>query len=114
MKTYPLRIARHVALGLALVVVSALVFGWVVMVAWNAVIPGLSGLPALSYWPAVAVLVLVRVLTGRFTHGHHGRRRFRRSASADSAQLYSAWWDEEGEAAFQAYAARHLGETGPG
>lgn len=107
-----LRIARHVLLGLVMILAFALLFGWVVMQAWNAALPALLNLPAITFWQAVAVLVLARILTGRFTHGHMGRRRFRRTAANDSAALYAAWWDEEGEAAFQAYAARQLGEAG--
>lgn len=113
----PLHIARHVLLGIGLVAAFAVVFGWVVMMAWNYVVPSLFGLPMVTFWQAVAVLVLARVLTGRLTHGHHRRfhhhRRHRRGAGgADSAALYSAWWDEEGETAFNAYVARQLGEGG--
>ncbi len=107
-----LRIARHVLLGLVMILAFALLFGWVVMQAWNAALPALLNLPAITFWQAVAVLVLARILTGRFTHGHTGRGRFHRTAANDSAALYAAWWDEEGEAAFQAYAARQLDEAG--
>jgi hypothetical protein len=121
-----LRIAGHALFGLVLVVVLAGVFGGVVMLAWNAVMPAISGLPAITFGQAVAGLVLVRILTGRFTHPHRGRSRcgsrrwpWRRdgadAASRHSAALYTAWWESEGEVAFQAFAARHLGEdAGPG
>lgn len=117
-----LRIAGHALFGLVLVVVLAGVFGWVVMLAWNAVMPAIAGLPAITFEQAVAGLVLARILTGRFTHPHRGgRHRWRRwrhgcrdVASHHSAALYTAWWESEGEAAFQAFAARHLGEdVGP-
>lgn len=110
----PLHIARHLLFGLVLVSAFAVVFGAVVMLAWNYTMPALFGLPALTFAQAVAALVLVRILTGRFTHHHHrhGYHRFRRSPAGDGAALYSAWWDEEGEAAFHAYAARQLGDDG--
>lgn len=116
----PLHIALHVLLGLALVSVFALVFGWVVTVAWNYALPALFGLPLINFWQAVAILVLARVLTGRFTRGRHGRfgrhrwhgHRFHRHGSDAAAGLYSEWWDTEGEAAFRAYAARHLDGNG--
>lgn len=102
------RIARHVLLGLIAVILFALLFGWVTMTAWNAVIPAVVALPALSYWQAVALLVLARILTGRFSHPHHGPRFRRRHGHDDSAALYSSWWESEGEAAFQRYAARQM------
>lgn len=120
--------AGHALLGLTLVVVFAIVFGWVVMVAWNAVVPAVAGLPALTFEQAVAGLVLVRILVGRFTHprrgaGRWGRHRHhhhhRRHGFATAgrpfrhdAELYTAWWESEGEAAFCAYAARHMGGNG--
>lgn len=113
-----LPIARHVAFGLVFVVVFAGVFGAVAMVAWNAVMPAVFGLPALTFLQAVAGLVLARIVAGRFTHGGRGGRpRFRRfhcAPARDSAALYSSWWDSEGEAAFQAYVDRHLGEQPQG
>lgn len=126
------RIAGHALFGLAMVAAFAGVFGWVAMLAWNFVVPDLTGLPALGYPQAVAGLVLMRILTGRFTHFHGGQCRLRRAplrrgrwgrlgrdyrpdtAAADSAGLYSAWWESEGEAAFQAFVARHVGEDGRG
>lgn len=118
----PLRLIRHVLLGLGAALVFAIVFGGVVMLAWNAVIPDLFGLPVLNFWHAVAILVLVRVLTGRFTpgrHGHHHRfhRKFgpgHRHGPGSNAALYSSWWDAEGASAFQAYADKQTGETGCG
>ncbi|MBR9971797.1 hypothetical protein [Magnetospirillum sulfuroxidans] len=114
----PLRMIRHVLLGLAAALVFAIVFGAVVMLAWNAVIPDLFGLPPLNFWHAVAILVLVRVLTGRFTPGRHGHhRRFSRTFGhrhGANAALYSAWWDAEGASAFQAYADKQTGESGRG
>ena len=112
----PLRLIRHVLLGLGAALVFAVVFGGVVMLAWNMVIPDLFGLPALNFWHAVAILVLVRVLTGRFTHGRHGHHhRFHRKnghGPRTGAALYSAWWDAEGASAFQAYADRQASGTG--
>lgn len=106
-----LRIARHILLGLVLVVVFALLFGGIVMWAWNAAIPAVTGWPSITYGQAVAILVLGRILCGRFS-GHHGRfhRRKGCSPARESAALYAAWWQDEGETAFQAYAARHLSE----
>lgn len=106
------RVAGHVILGLGLALTFALIFGLVVMASWNAVMPSLVALPAIDYWQAVALLVLGRILFGRFTHGGHGRR-FRRHghrpwvpSQSGSADRYAEWWDSEGEAAFRAYLSR--------
>lgn len=82
----PVRFACRAAMGLAVVTAVAVVFGWVVMVAWNAVLPELFHLPAITYWQAVALLVLGRVLTGRFTHGSHGKCRWGRWRCKDEAE----------------------------
>lgn len=106
------RMAGHVVLGLGLTLTFALVFGLVVMASWNAVIPSLVALPVIDYWQAVALLILGRILFGRFTHGGHGRRFHgrgrRRWAPPEivSAERYAEWWDSEGEAAFNAYLSR--------
>ena len=74
------RIAAHIALGAVLVTAVATVFGYAVMLLWNAVLPNICSARPLSYWQAVGLLVLCRLLVGRFhpshgsSHGWHGRR----------------------------------------
>ncbi len=106
----PYRIARHIVLAVAAAIVLVLVFGWVVMVAWNTVVPPVFGMAALAYWQAVALLVLARILAGRFTGGHHGRFHRHGRGPCRGGALYSVWWDAEGEAAFRRYAERQAGE----
>jgi hypothetical protein len=56
----------------AVAALSALVMGL-----WNALMPGLFGLHALNFWQALGLLVLSRVLFGRFGRsggGWRGRR----------------------------------------
>jgi hypothetical protein len=58
--------------------VTCAVFGAVVMLLWNALLPQLFALPVLNYWQAVGLLVLARLLFGGFGHdmvrhgGHWG------------------------------------------
>ncbi len=49
------------------------VFSLIVMLLWNALIPGLFGGPLLSFWQAAGLLVLSRILLGGFG-GHGGPR----------------------------------------
>jgi hypothetical protein len=58
--------------GFAIVAVAA--FGWIVMLLWNALLPGLFGAPPLRYLQAVGLLVLSRILIGGL-RGHHGHWR---------------------------------------
>ena len=55
-----------------LIAVLALV-GLVVMLLWNALVPGLFHGPALGYWQALGLLLLCRLLFG----GLRGRRSWR-------------------------------------
>jgi hypothetical protein len=47
------------------------VFGALVMLLWNALLPGLFGLPVLNYWQAAGILLLVRILSGGLGHNLH-------------------------------------------
>jgi hypothetical protein len=78
---------------------AAAVLGWVVMLLWNAVVPGVFvGGRVVDYWHALGLLVLCRVLFGGFRGrgGWHGRRRRR----------WDAMTLEEREQLRQSYAAR--------
>jgi hypothetical protein len=46
-------------------------FSAVVMLLWNALIPGIFGLTVITFWQAAGLLVLVRILVGGF--GGRGR-----------------------------------------
>jgi len=70
---------RWVWKGLAftgLFVVGVAVFSWIVMLLWNALLPGLFGAPPLHYLQAAGLLVLSRILLGGL-RGHHGHWRHR-------------------------------------
>ena len=51
--------------------VALAVFGAVVMLLWNAIIPGLTGWALITYPKAVGLLLLSRILFGGFK-GRHG------------------------------------------
>ena len=46
--------------------------GLLVMLLWNALVPGLFSGPVLGFWQAVGLLALSRILFGGFRHGLHG------------------------------------------
>lgn len=96
--------AGHVAAGLVLAAVLALVFGWFVMLLWNHILPDLLGLRHITYWQSAGLILLTRILVGGLHHGrghgHGGKHRARGEAWRD----YDDWWKETGEKSFQDYA----------
>jgi hypothetical protein len=70
---------RWVLKGLAfagIIVIALAGLSWVVMLLWNALLPGLFGVRPLHYLQAVGLLVLSRVLLGGLRHGPWGHRRW--------------------------------------
>jgi Ca2+/H+ antiporter, TMEM165/GDT1 family len=69
---------KGVAIAAGGIVVTTLA-GLVVMLLWNALVPGLFHGPALQYWQALGLLILSRVLFGglRARGGWHGPWRQR-------------------------------------
>jgi hypothetical protein len=101
----PVRIVGYAIMGLVIAGSVAVLFGYVTMALWNAIVPEISSLPALTFWQAVGLLLLARLFTGRFSHGHH-RCHFRRKFRGPSVEHYADWWESEGEAAFMDYHRR--------
>ncbi|HAP43316.1 MAG: hypothetical protein A2004_11445 [Spirochaetes bacterium GWC1_61_12] len=48
--------------GLALAVLFAFLFGWVVMLLWNRIMPDIFGLKTISYWQAWGLVILAHIL----------------------------------------------------
>lgn len=58
-----------------IVIAAVLLFGWIVMLLWNAVLPSIVHAGEISYWQAVGLLILSRILFGfgggkKFGGGH--------------------------------------------
>lgn len=76
---------------------AALLFGWVVMLLWNAILPDVLGVKALSFWQALGLLVLCRLLVGGIGGGrmrsHKGEkhRKWARLDDAERERLRDAW-----------------------
>jgi Ca2+/H+ antiporter, TMEM165/GDT1 family len=54
-----------------IVIAGLLLFGWVVMMLWNAILPAALHAGEISFWQGVGLLVLSRILVGGF-----GGKRF--------------------------------------
>lgn len=62
-------------------IVAALTLGAVVMLLWNAIMPGLTGWAVLTFPKALGLLVLCRILFGGFKgRGGHGGPPWKRHA----------------------------------
>ena len=49
------------------------IFGSVVMLLWNALLPAVLGVGTITFWQALGILILSKILFGGFSggHGHH-------------------------------------------
>jgi hypothetical protein len=54
---------------------GVLIFGWVVMLLWNCILPPVLGVGVITFWQALGILVLSKILFGGFRHGQ-GHSRF--------------------------------------
>ena len=87
--------ARHVAWGIAIVLVFVLAFGAIVRLLWNWLMPEIFGLRAITYLQSIGLLLLSRLLFGRvgqrrdhagYLTGKYGfRSLFGRGSGQDSA-----------------------------
>jgi hypothetical protein len=52
-----------------LVIIGVFVFGSIVMLLWNALMPVIFHLPLISFWQALGLLILTKILFGGFRGG---------------------------------------------
>jgi hypothetical protein len=121
-----LRIVGLAVGGVAFAVFFAFLFGLVVKVLWNWLMPGLFGLKAITFWQAFGIVLLAKILFGAHGHGHREHRdrdegrirdKVKRFVRADDRsgtagpvpgngerwRRFRQFWQEEGGAAFEAY-----------
>ena len=104
-----------VLFGAVAIAALALLFGYVVMLLWNWLMPPLFGLGMVNFWQAVGIVVLAKLLFGGFSSGKHGARskrmksRFKERCAEKGFskwQHYDQFWEEEGKASYKAYLQR--------
>lgn len=66
-------------------------FGALVMLLWNWLMPHLFGLPAVSFCQAVGLLVLCKILLGGFGGGHHHGHHGHGCCHSDASRLRERW-----------------------
>lgn len=90
------RVFLFVLLGL----LAILLFGWIVMLLWNAILPDLLNTKQITFWQAVGLLVLSKILFGfgpGGKHHHHKgpsdrlRQKFRNMSEEERKEFREAW-----------------------
>jgi len=74
----PKRVFAFIGLGIGGVLLAAgmaLLFGLVVRILWNWLMPALFGLPLISFWQAWGLVVLSHILFKSFPHSGHNHHR---------------------------------------
>ncbi len=64
---------RRVAGFILLAIAGIFIFGNIVMLLWNALLPALFHFPIISFWQALGLLLLAKILFGGFRGGGPGR-----------------------------------------
>jgi len=100
----------HIAFGVLIAGTLALVFGYVFMLLWNALLPELFTVHPVTYWQSVGLLLLARILTGGLGHGRGRRWHPGRHKGMGAWKEYDAWWKEVGEKSFSSYACKDKGD----
>jgi hypothetical protein len=84
-------------------IAAALLFGLIVMLLWNAILPAALNAGTLNYWQAVGLLVLCRILFGGFKgrpgyqsqHGWRGgppwRRKWMNMSEEEKVKFREEW-----------------------
>ncbi len=75
----PLARVGMIAGGVVLAAGLAFVFGLIVMLLWNWLMPAIFGLPAISYWQGWGLVLLAHILF-KAGHGGPGRENWKRRA----------------------------------
>jgi hypothetical protein len=120
-----LRIAGMVVLGVIGAALFALVFGWLVMILWNWLMPMIFHLGEITYWQSFGIVILAKLLFGGIGGPRgHGRGRgpwkggpwggnpWEGRHGRDDWRLYHDFWEQEGREAFERYRQKKDAEGG--
>ena len=89
---------------------GVLLFTWVVMLLWNAILPAVIGVKAITFCQALGILVLSKILFGGFK-GSHGHNPFH-NHHKDFHKKWMHLSEEEREKMKAVWKERHSPEAG--
>ena len=125
-KKNPLKIVGMVIGGIILAGLLAFLFGWVIMLLWNWLMPEIFGLGTITYWQGFGIFFLAKILFG-FGGDHSSdsnkskkkektirseigneiraeiRKEFKKEFDKEYDDKYEEWWENEGKGAFEEY-----------
>jgi Ca2+/H+ antiporter, TMEM165/GDT1 family len=84
----------------AVAIIGIALFGWIVMLLWNELLPELFGFAQIGYWQAVGLLILSKILFGGLHFGHKGHRhhdKYREAQDIDFRDRFLNLTPEEKE-----------------
>lgn len=117
------QIITFAVLSLIAITVMGILFGFVIMLLWNALMPQIFNLPEISYWQGIGLFILGRILLGGIggsskvnpnkqwkSSSHSSKSKAATTLQSDMAHNsvknydgYDEWWQAEGKDAFEAY-----------
>ena len=109
----PALIAGMIVLAIIGIAALAILFGFVLMWLWNALMPELFGLTTLTYWQAVGLFILSKILLGGIGGGGSSKgkkssdscdpKRKKKKGDFSKWEHYDDFWKEKGETEYAAY-----------
>lgn len=83
------KVMGFILLGVIGVTALAVLFGFIVMWLWNALMPTIFSLPAVGYWQAVGLVVLAHIFFGSHnSFSNKGSKRKKTSKKAKGAHVH--------------------------
>lgn len=119
-----LHIIGMVFAGFIFAIFFALLFGLLVMVLWNWLMPAIFGLGQINFWQAFGIVLLAKILFSGFGHRSHDPHHYfekrmklklhgrfdphsqdccHEPGNGDKWKKFRRFWDDEGKAAFHEY-----------
>ncbi len=109
---------------IVLAIAFLLLMNYVFMLLWNWLMPELFALPTIDYWKALGLIVLAKIIFGfgfGDSDGPGGKKKINKKRFEEKKcswrndfsdwKHYDAFWQEEGEKAYQDYMERKRNEN---
>ena len=111
------KIVLYTILGVAGAALLGLLFGNVIRWLWNWLMPSIFGLRTIGFWEGAGLFALAHILFGGCggssgssddskRRKKHKRAGGKEQEACEDWSYYDEWWEEDGKAAFHAYAER--------
>ena len=114
-----IRVVGMVLAGVVGAAVFALVFGWLVMLLWNWLMPVVFHLGVIGYWQAFGIVILAKLIFGGIGggRGHHRGpwkgNPWEGKHGRDDWRFYREFWEKEGHQAFERFVQEKKAGTDP-